>query len=294
MREIIKNIKDNLVPQEDNKHVKIKFNNINKFKIDYIPGFFDAPDYLDSLPDTEETYEVIHVFNLIQASLQYCFFFGTANKRIDGIDSQWILRELDKVFRQVNIKCTQDIEANLINKFADVLLKSNITLLKSRIETLKDVFDFCNFDLYGKAYNNVQSSIKMLKAIPSFKQDIFFKKGLFAIMMSNRMMPFLIDNNYDYSDSMNKLPVPSDYQIPKMLRHFELIEYSDELSQLIEDDKIIPENSKMELDIRSATIQAVELLAKSNNKSPNTVDAYLFSKRKSCHDKHHLTITTNY
>ncbi len=291
---ILKTISDNLVQQKENKHVKINKDIIDKYILVESLDYFNPPPYLDSLPDNKHKYEVIHIFNLIQASLQYCFFFGTSSKRIDNIDSQWILKELDNVFKELKIKQANYINEHLIYKFIDILISSNITLLDTRIQALKELLEYIDFGYYGRYYNNIPKSIELMQKLPTFKKDIFFKKGLFAIMMTHRFLPDLQENDFQLHSDLIKLPVPADYQIPKMLRHLGFITYSDELSTLIEDDKIIPENSKIELDIRSATIQVVDLLARQNGTSTNAVDAYLFAKRKSCQDKHHLTITTNY
>ena len=133
----------------------------------------------------------------------------------------------------------------------------------------------------------------MLKKLVCFKQDIFFKKGLFAIMISQRMMPELIKNK-SYKKQLYSLPVPADYQIPKMLRHFGLIEMSKELMTLIDTNSILGENSEMELNIRAATIKACSLIAKNNNISVDDVDAYFFMLRKEPDLKHHLCHTENY
>ena len=93
---------------------------------------------------------------------------------------------------------------------------------------------------------------------------------------------------------MKDAPVPADYQIPKMLRHFGLIEMSEELSLLVDSNEVLIENSEKELNIRAATIKACEIIAKKNSISVDDVDAYFFMLRKECKLNHHLCITTNY
>ena len=48
--------------------------------------------------DPVVAYKIIHIFNAIQASLQYSFFTADADIRFDGIDSQWVIGILDETF----------------------------------------------------------------------------------------------------------------------------------------------------------------------------------------------------
>ena len=279
-------------------HVTINTKKIKKFKIESISEikhFFKPPPYLNSLYDTlpkKEVYKIIHAYNAINASLQYSFFLGNSKIRFNGIDSFWVMSMLDGVFKKENIQDVKEI-SKLKSKIIKALINSNITLLDSRVRTINEVFDRLDFKEYGKNYLNVKSSIKMLKKLVCFKQDIFFKKGLFAIMISNRMMPKLIENT-SYKKELYTLPVPADYQIPKMLRHFGLIEMSEEVASLIDTNTILVENSEVELNIRAATIKACSQISKNNNISVDDVDAYFFMLRKETILNHHLCLTTNY
>jgi hypothetical protein len=279
-------------------HVVLNNEKIKKFRIkgtDRISHFFKPPMYLNSLYKTlpkKEVYKIIHAYNAINASLQYSFFLGNAKTRFDGIDSFWVMSVLDDIFKDANIKNVNEIIL-LRSKILKALINSNITLLDTRVKTINEVFDTLDFVKYGKNYLHIKKSLKMLQQLVCFKQDIFFKKGLFAIMISNRMMPKLI-NNKSYKDQLFMLPVPADYQIPKMLRHFGLIEMSKELSLLIDSNEILIENSEMELNIRAATIKACRIIAKNNNISVDDVDAYFFMLRKETNINHHLCVTTSY
>ena len=167
-------------------------------------------------------------------------------------------------------------------------------MLRSRVETVEEVFAKLNFYEYGASYANVAVSIKMLKQLVCFKQDLFFKKGLFAVMMTGRMLPELKTAYPQYAAQLDLLPVPADYQIPKMLRHYGLIVFSEELEKMVENSVLLQENSEMELNIRAATVLACELIARRNGVSADDVDGYLFSKRKESRLKHHLCVTERY
>lgn len=279
-------------------HVTLDTDKINNFKIENIEEttkFFKPPAYLNSLYKVvpkKEVYQIIHVYNAINASLQYCFFLGNSTVRFDNIDSFWVMHMLDDIFKDAKITSVKDIK-KLREKILTALINSNITLLDTRVATVNELFDKLNFEKYGKSYLDIKNSIQMLKKLVCFKKDIYFKKGLFAIMISNRMMPKL-RNNKKYKKELYVLPVPADYQIPKMLRHFGLIKMSKKLSLLIDSNEPILENSDKELNIRAATIKACAMIAKNNNISVDDVDAYFFMHRKESDFKHHLCVTTNY
>lgn len=280
-------------------HVVLKEEKIKAFKIEdqsAIETFFAPPEYLSLLLkslEKEEAYKIIHVYNAINASLQYCFFIGNAHIRFDGIDSFWVMRMLDDIFKQHNVVSVKDIYKTK-ESIIDALIGSNITLLRSRVETVEEVFKKLDFIEYGNVYADINASIVQLKKLVCFKQDIFFKKGLFAIMITGRMLPKLKVLYPTYKVDIDRLPVPADYQIPKMLRHFGLIEFDSKLTIMMDSNIQLMENSEIELNIRAATVLACEMLAEVNSCSVDIVDGYLFMKRKECDALHHLCVTESY
>jgi len=280
-------------------HVVLNEEKIKAFKIEdkkSIETFFAPPAYLGYLLkslEKEEAYKIIHVYNAINASLQYCFFIGNAQMRFDAIDSFWIMSMLDGIFKKYEVTSVEDIyktKESIIN----ILISSNITLLQSRVQTIEEVFEKLDFKMYGNTYADIDASISNLKKLICFKQDIFFKKGLFAVMITGRMLPELQVFYPTYKAVLYQLPVPADYQIPKMLRHYGLIEFSNELASFVDNSIPLQENSELELNIRAATVLACEILAQSNVCSVDVVDAYLFMKRKECNALHHLCVTESY
>lgn len=281
------------------EHATLNLEKIENFKIEDAESaraFFKPPDYLAALLETidrEDAYRVIHAFNAINASLQYCFFLGSSTVRFDGIDSAWVMRMIDGVFRECGICSTRDIYA-VKEHIIEALIASNITLLDKRVETVNEVFERLDFVRYGERYLDVDASIDLLSRLVCFKRDIFFKKGIFAVGITGRMLLDLRRNHRDYREQFERLPVPADYQIPKMLRHFGLIEFSPELAHIIDSDQFIPENSVMELGIRAATVQACGLIAEYNGVCADDVDGWLFMRRGESGERHHLCVTVSY
>ena len=279
-------------------YVELDYDTIKRFRIDMKEGFsyFSPPEYLASLlerTDKETAYQIIHIFNAINASLQYSFFTARSDIRFDGIDSQWVIKMIDEVFEEMKVKTVTDVYRTK-EQIIERLIGSNITLLRSRVETVEEVFAKLNFYEYGAMYADVSASIGMLKQLVCFKQDLFFKKGLFAVMMTGRMLPELKTQHLEYAEALAKLPVPADYQIPKMLQHYGLIVFSEELERMVENSVPLQENSEMELNIRAATVLACTLISRQNEVSADDVDGYLFSKRKESRLMHHLCVTESY
>ncbi len=280
-------------------HVTLDEEGIAGFRLDGLDEsvrFFSPPAYLAGLIAREEketAYKVVHCFNAIQASLQYAFFSGNASVRLGGVDSQWVLRMVDEVFARYQVCSVTDVYRTkdaIITRLVD----SQITMLRSRIETIEEVFARLNFYDYAAAYADVSASLAMLSKLICYRQDPFFKKGLFGVMMTGRMLPSLQKEHPVFAAQIVTLPVPADYQIPKMLRHYGLIRYSEALAAMVDGSVILPENSEMERNIRAATVQACGKIAEVNGVSADAVDAYLFAKRKESDALHHLCVTERY
>ena len=138
-------------------------------------AFFEPPTYLKKVLESsqkETAYKIIHIFNVINASLQYSFFSANAAIRFDGIDSQWVIRMIDGVFEELNVDSVTDVYRTK-DRIFERLINSNITLLKSRVETIEELFFKLNFYEYGESYADVEKSITMLKKLLCFKQDLY-------------------------------------------------------------------------------------------------------------------------
>ena len=124
-------------------------------------------------------------------------------------------------------------------------------------------------------------------AFPGYGKDLFLKRAfLFIIQMYRRLGLF--------KDEIHKIPVPADYQIPKMLRMLGCIKYNYPLDLMVADGRLISEGSLLECEIRAATIVVCKKIADLAGCSCADVDTYLFANRKTCRDPFHLTVTTNY
>jgi hypothetical protein len=97
-----------------------------------------------------------------------------------------------------------------------------------------------------------------------------------------------------FGPDMRGVPIPADYQVPKVLRRLGCIVYSDELSGAVEKGVQIPRGSAMECEIRSASILACDMIAEAADMDPCDVDSWLWNNRNNHEEPFHLTATTDY
>lgn len=86
------------------------------------------------------------------------------------------------------------------------------------------------------------------------------------------------------------MTILADYHIPKLFRHYEILEYSEDLKHKVDDGISLNSGSIEETDIRIATILVgIELLEKMNQSSfvitPSTLDGILWreARKLKCH-----------
>lgn len=91
-----------------------------------------------------------------------------------------------------------------------------------------------------------------------------------------------------------------DYNLPNVLRGFDVIELSSELAERIDTRELIPSGSREEVELRAATVHAADLLIEAVNShredpihAPH-MDYKLFSLRDEVSSPVHLTETTAY
>ncbi len=114
-------------------HVTLNEDAIKAFHIDTKEGtsYFLPPSYLASLLETgekETACKIIHIFNAINASLQYSFFTARSDIRFDGIDSQWVIKMIDEVFKEVKVKTVTDVSRTK-EQIIERLIDSHIMML---------------------------------------------------------------------------------------------------------------------------------------------------------------------
>ncbi|EGG13478.1 UPF0553 family protein [Cavenderia fasciculata] len=101
---------------------------------------------------------------------------------------------------------------------------------------------------------------------------------------------------------IDRLTMFADYRVPQILRHMNVLQYSEELSALVDSKKEVAVGSEMELEIRAVTVQAVERMRDIFNKNHCSllaleVDWMLWGRGEAMLDTlppHHRTFTIFY
>jgi hypothetical protein len=219
-------------------------------------------------------------------SINYCYWYGTSNIRPGGASSGLMYKLVEEAFESWN----WHVHGVCINNLITLLAENRFPLLEERKRHLKELSNdntvrFMNTVSKGKHFDDM--FIYLIQNYPGYASDIFLKRAsLFFIQLFRKFGL--------YEEEMHKIHVPADYQVPKLLEYNDCIIYSDELEHMIENNVLIPKHSKIECEIRAATVLACRELMKNTGWNIADVDGWFWLRRKEVTTPFHLTITTDY
>lgn len=172
---------------------------------------------------------------------------------------------------------------------------SGLPLIDRRIINLREIaavgedrcIEFFGHLIEGRPLPEVMD--ELLRLLPvSFAGDIFLKRALLFFHQIYREFGL-------YSrDEMAKFPMPTDYQVPKMLEAYGALTYSPRLKDIIAAGEHLPSGSLMELEIRAGTMLIVDRLSELSGMTIGEIDWALWFTRKKVTTPYHLTVTTDY
>lgn len=197
------------------------------------------------------------------------------------------------------------------------ILKGNteIPLLKERLACLNEAGNILEKKFNGDFLNLYQNSdndaLKMVELVvdnfSSFNDILKYNEQVVSFykraqLNSKMISDALVSFDKKPLDNLDKLTAFADYKVPQILRKLGILEYSQNLSQKIDNYEIIPAHSKDEIEIRVATIWAVEKIKdKLKPKFPFVTSPYVdgmlwnFGQVKTPDDKpYHRTYTIAY
>jgi len=232
------------------------------------------------------------LIELIASSINYCYWYGNANVRPNEVHSGMMYQLVEEAFENYQ---PQFFEVELrLNTLIDNLSINRFPLIEERQRHLLEL-------LKGGAPEFIDNLVKTRDTVGSF--DLLFPelvkkfKGFSSDTFLKRASLFFIQLYRKYGwfhDAMDKLHVPADYQVPKILKHFNCFYYKDELDKQIKRGDLIAKHSLEECQIRAATIVACQMLAEDTGWNIAEVDGWLWLRRKTAIEPFHLTITTDY
>ena len=236
---------------------------------------------------TGENTRLIIMKELAASSINYCYWYGSSKIRPNDCGSSLMYELVNEAFDKYGILtlkgCIQELVKMLaLNRFPLLEERVKHLLQVSAIGEMHTTIMMNNLD--WKSYSHFEN---LIKEIPGFASDLFLKRASLFFLQLYRTLGL-------FEDLMSWLPVPADYQVPKMLKHFHCIKYKEPLNTYVEVGELVPKGSLMECEIRAATIVVCELLKQQTGWNISDIDSWLWLKRKECNDPFHLTVTTDY
>jgi len=245
------------------------------------------PFNVESINGLTQTSAVL--IDLIASSINYCFWYGRYDFFPTKKDRSYSMYDI--VIDAVRDKFKGIVDHELINAIINKLTFDRYPLLEERVRHIIEIAvgtqEFVMFVMMNKQNDARVVLHELISRYPGFGSDIFLKRAFLFVIQLNRKLGF-------FRETIRDIPVPADYQVPKMLEHFGCLEYTESLKNKINSHTMIPKSSLDEVSIRSGTILACDQLSELTGWTRAEVDAWLWLRRKECDTPFHLTITTDY
>lgn len=306
---------------EKSKYVKINRDKIAELAQSFHHG--NIPHWLSGSPlnfshlSDEEKLNFLLVFN----STSFCYWGDpkwTIEYRGEKYDGSWgmvaaILRAMDSGKPILDAK----YRANINRQEYQEILAGNveIPLFEERWKITKEVASRLMNENGGDLVNFVKQSdgdaMKLLELIlqsfPSFDDtSIFYSKKIHfykrAQLLVSDIYQLFGGEGYGNLTNVDRLTACADYKLPQSLRTLGIISYTKSLAEKIDNKIPLIHSEQEEVDIRTNTIWAVELIRQGLEKIGKTVmpigindHLWLMGQDKSRHEKsYHRTVTTAY
>lgn len=295
----------------NSKYVKINYDKLDDF-INNIE-WSNIKNWLTYNPSNILDMDIKSIINFLLyfEAIDYSFWgspkwcVDTEEENKDGSDA--LLYCMLKYFKTVD---DLDFSKITLEEFKEIIKgEPEIPLLKIRYDTLVEISKIIKEKMNGDFYKyikNITSDIELFDVIVSnfdcFKDEreyegkkIYFYK-LAQLLTSDilHIREEIEKINVDYSHLIGC----TDYKIPQTLRALEIIEYDEELSNIVDNNIPIQISSKYEVEIRSSQIVVLDYICKKiNNAYSIDINDYLFlysKKVKSIVKPYHKCRNTNY
>jgi hypothetical protein len=239
----------------------------------------DTYDTLPAKPLDEKAF----FYSLIANSVNYCYWYGWHTIRPNGSSSSAMHGLLKQSFHDAWPNASR-----VIDKFYLKMADAGFPMMEERYRHLQDIKQNLStaYAAFARMKPEVNATLEHLMEFPSYANDPFLKRAQLFCAMIQREVPYFND--------IEKLTIPADYQIPKMLRHFGCLKYATPLALKVDTGVPILKGSAEEVSIRAASIVCCDRIAEDAGVPAAVVDKYLFSQREESSAAFHLTVTTDY
>jgi hypothetical protein len=239
-------------------------------------------------PETTGDDDYIIVWKeLVASAINYCYWYGKSTVRPNNASSTAMYDLVDTIFPSSLDNLDLQLSLRIL---IHALARDRFPLLEERVRHLEQLRNSAGFvDSIVQYQGNLSYSFfeDLVTCFPGYGSDMFLKRASLFFLQLYRTLGW-------FEDAMRYLPVPADYQVPKMLRHFGCFTYLDPLRTMVEQGALIPSGSLWECEIRAATVVVCKFLQIQTGWNVSEIDSWLWLRRKECTDPFHLTVTTDY
>ena len=256
---------------ENSKYVKINYNKITEFVNE-----LESPNYehwsKEINLNLSEREWILLAF--IIESMNFCFWQKPKWKidyhgdLMSGSNALFfsIIKEVEKNPKFLNIEYLYNLKKqDLYDIFKSA--EGKISLFEERYNNFKETISciYNNKNFYDELFN-INSDILLLEYITnnfsSFNDKSIYKGKVIhfnkrATLLTNDLF-YLSKTIHSNLKNVNNLSGCADYGIPRTFRDYGILEYSDELKDLIDNEKEILHDSEMEIEIRANMLYVIE------------------------------------
>jgi len=213
------------------------------------------------------------VQELIANSVNFQYWYGNSFVRPLDSGATKMYALLDRAFESVGRLGVPAI----VQEFSELMAEERFPSLQNRTRNLAEIaqdgvgFAWSlakNLKVKGNEISLAGWLNSLVRRFPGYAQDLFLKRAfLFFAMLYHQMEWFKND--------IRQMPIPVDYQIPKMLHWMGVLKYSNELDKCVKEGILILSGSLMECELRAASMIACKEIALRADCPMVDVDAYL-------------------
>jgi hypothetical protein len=220
-------------------------------------------------------------YELMASAVNYAYWYGHPELRPGGANAFGMYRLLSDSY--------SSDWARTCDRFSRAMIKQGYPFADRRAAHLAELAPLLQ-DLADQVHGcqSASDAIEVIvENVPGFAGDVFRKRAFLCVMQLHRQ-------DGRWADSIGAVPIPADYQVPKMLRYLQAFHYSPDLARLVDTYKLIASGSLEECAIRAASIVACDRIGQLSGRTTSDVDYFLWTRRKEVKGPFHLTITTDY
>ncbi len=188
------------------------------------------------------------------------------------------------------------------------LLSQRIAICREVGRVLTDNFQGSFLYLVKAAEGSAVNLVRLLVTrVPSFDDSAEWEGNRLLFFKRAQLAPAMLFERWQGTGSgafndIGELTVSADYKIPQVLRKRGILEYAPGLERFVDEKRRIPARSREELEIRTATILACEMIVEQiqprypgvTSQAVDRMLWYVGQKHTPDEKPYHLTLTTAY